>query len=98
MCHVKRNLPVKETELKRMKTTTISSFRLKMKDYIQSIFDDQEHLFVSGPKNKNIVILTEEEYDSLNETAYLLKSPANALRLMQSLKEFEEGKIIKSNL
>lgn len=44
------------------------------------------------------VVLTMSEYESLKETAYLLSTPANALRLMQGLKEAEQGKVVIKDL
>ena len=41
---------------------------------------------------ESVVIISQREYDSLKETAYLLSSPANARRLMQSVAELDAGK------
>ena len=47
---------------------------------------------------KAIVMMSIEDYESLNETAYLLRSPRNAQRLMESIDEFESGKGKERNL
>jgi antitoxin YefM len=39
-----------------------------------------------------------EDYESLKETAYLLRSPRNARRLLESIKELEEGKRIQKEI
>lgn len=77
-----------------MKTATITEFRSRAKEYLQELEDDRDILILSRPKQKEgFVVLTMSEYESLKETAYLLSTPANALRLMQSVKEVEEGKV-----
>jgi len=47
---------------------------------------------------KAIEMMSIEDYESLNETAYLLRSPRNAPRLMESIDEFESGKGKERNL
>jgi len=37
-------------------------------------------------------MISQEDYDSLTETAYLLRSPKNARRLLDSIGELEQGK------
>ncbi|XSC45123.1 type II toxin-antitoxin system Phd/YefM family antitoxin [Bradyrhizobium sp. RDT10] len=37
--------------------------------------------------------MAEDEYESLMETVHLLKSPANAVRLLRSIKDADEGKL-----
>jgi len=39
------------------------------------------------------VLISKEEYDALEETAHLLRSPANAARLMRSLADADDGRI-----
>ena len=39
------------------------------------------------------VLISQEEYDALEETAHLLRSPANAARLMRSLADAEAGNV-----
>jgi antitoxin YefM len=43
---------------------------------------------------KPVIMLSLEEYEQMDETAYLLSSPANAKRLYASLKEAENGDVI----
>ena len=45
--------------------------------------------------NKNLSIIIEEELD---ETEYLLKHPANKAFLISSIKQAEDGNVIKINL
>jgi antitoxin YefM len=68
-----------------MKTATITDFRTNMKERLQEIEDAQDILILSGPKKKDFVVLTLEQYNSMEETAHLLSTQANAQRLLESI-------------
>ncbi len=82
----------------KMKTATVSDFRQNLKEYLESIERDQDFLLLSGPKKKGFVVLTLEQFESMEETAHLLSSPANAARLAKSLKQAEQGKVVFKTL
>jgi antitoxin YefM len=81
-----------------MKTATVSDFRDNVKEYLDQVADNHEELIISRPKNKNIVILSLDDYESLKETTYLLSSSANAARLQEGLAQYKKGKVVKKNL
>ncbi len=43
-------------------------------------------------------MLSLEDYESLQETAYLLRSPANAKRLMDAIEDLNKGKVIQKSI
>ena len=53
--------------------------------------------YVAGQGNC-FVMMSLEEYESLEETAYLLKSPKNARRLLESIAELESGQGVEQEL
>jgi antitoxin YefM len=75
-----------------MKTATVSDFRAKMKERLDEIQEDQDILILSGPKKKDFVVLTLEAYNSMEETAHLLSSSANASRLLESVSQDKSGR------
>ena len=81
-----------------MTATTITDFREKLKEYLDRVLDNQEALIISRPKKSNVVVISQEEYESLRETAYLLSSPKNAVRLQEALQQWEQGKTVQKNL
>jgi antitoxin YefM len=83
-----------------MKTATITDFRSRMKEHLQEIEDDQDILILSGPKKRDFVILTLEQFNSMEETAHLLSTSTNAGRLMESIAQDKAGnvKVQKSEL
>jgi antitoxin YefM len=76
-----------------MKTTTITDFRQNMKKHLNQIRQDQDFLVLTGPKGKNFVLLTLEVFNSMEETAHLLSTPANTIRLMESLAQVKAGNV-----
>ena len=49
-------------------------------------------------RNESVVILSLEDYEALEETAYLLRSPKNTRRLIESITQLEEGKGIEREI
>lgn len=60
---------------------------------IKQANDDIETFEITSP-NGNVFMVPEAEYRSMRETAYLLRSPANARVLRRSIAEAEGGKVI----
>ena len=82
-----------------MKTASVTDFRKRMNEHLQNIEDDQDILILSRPKkNASFVVLTMTEYESLKETAHLLSTPANTMRLMKGMKEAKAGKALVRKL
>jgi len=77
-----------------MKTATVTEFRSKAKEYLDQIEQDNDILILSRPKNRSgFVVLSMSDYESLKETAHLLSTPANAIRLMKGIKQAQDGKV-----
>ena len=64
---------------------TYSRLRAELKSVLDEVCDNREPVYVSRRKGRDVVILSREDYESLDETAYLLRSPANARRLDEAL-------------
>lgn len=80
-----------------MKTATVTEFRARAKELLQEVEDDQDILILSRPKGQEgFVVLTMGHFESLEETAHLLSTPANAMRLMQGIAEAKAGNVAQS--
>ena len=55
------------------------------------VCDDHEPLIIIRHGQRSVVMLSLEDYAALEETAYLLRSPANAKRLMQAIDQLNSG-------
>jgi antitoxin YefM len=81
-----------------MNAINYSELRKNLKSTMDKIISDHEPLIITRRNGENVVMVSYEDYASIEETAYLLKSPENAKRLRESIKSYEEGKGKEKNL
>lgn len=72
-----------------MTSVTYTKARANLKHYCDAVCADSEPVIVERTRGEDVVIMSRQEYNSLQETAYLLQSPANAARLLSALEEKE---------
>lgn len=70
-----------------MQIATLTDFRKNMKDYFESVFNLRTPLFITRPKGKDMVVMSKDEYESMQETFHLMKSPKNAVRLISAIEK-----------
>lgn len=75
-----------------MKVTSTSDFRKDMKHYVDRVDQDQEPLIVTRSDNVSVVVIPLDTFNAYTETDYLLRSSANASRLVRSLEHARSGK------
>jgi antitoxin YefM len=71
--------------------TTYTALRGKLAGFLDRVTDDREVLLVRRRGARDVAIVPADELSSLMETAHLLRSPKNAERLLESLREMERG-------
>ena len=74
-----------------LKTMTYSESRARYAETLNSVVEDREEVIVTRAGHDPVVIVALDDYQSLRETAYLLRSPANARRLLASIDRLENG-------
>ena len=74
-----------------MKIINYTDLRLNLKKWMDSVTEDMEEIIVKRKDNKDLVLISLEEYNALNETNYLL-SGKNRDILLQSVKDIQENK------
>ncbi|AEV31235.1 type II toxin-antitoxin system Phd/YefM family antitoxin [Owenweeksia hongkongensis] len=74
-----------------MEVTNLTDFRRNMKSYFERVFNLRVPLFISRPKGEDMVLMSKSDYESMQETFYLLKSPKNADRLLAAIEEDKQG-------
>ena len=67
-----------------------SQLRQKLKTSLDRVCEERRPLHVERKNGEDVVIISREDYDSLEETSYLLSSPKNAQRLLESLVSKDE--------
>lgn len=75
-----------------MKTMSYTESRARYAEVLDSVVKDREEVVVTRAGHEPAVIVSLDDYESLKETAYLLRSPANARRLLASIDELEAGR------
>ena len=70
-----------------------SEMRKSLKNYLDQVCSEHTPLLVTRRKGENIMLLSEDDYRSLEETAYLSRSPRNLKRLLDAL-DRKEGKTL----
>ncbi len=74
-----------------MKAISYTAARSNLAKTMDSICDDHEAVVITRKNERSVVMLSLEDYESLEETAYLLRSPNNMKRLIESISEIEKG-------
>ena len=85
------------TDLK-MKAISYTAARSNLAKTMESICNDHEPVIITRKNERSVVMLSLEDYEELEETAYLLRSPKNMKRLIESISELEDGKGLPKEL
>jgi len=75
-----------------------TEFRQRLAKYMDEVWDNRAPLHVTRQNARPVVVLSEDEYESMAETLHLLQSPANAERLRRALQEAEAGRLAEHAL
>ncbi len=75
-----------------MEHITIGEFEKKLRNVFVRVADDQEPISVVMDEGREVILVDGDEYRSVMETFHLLRSPANAERLIQGIRQHKEGK------
>lgn len=75
-----------------MNAITYSAARAKLADTMDRVCDDHEPIIITRNSEQAVVMMSLEDFKALEETSYLLRSPANAQRLLKSIAALESGK------
>jgi antitoxin YefM len=78
-----------------MRAVTYAKAKKNLKSLIREVCENSEPtIIVSNENDEQAVLVSLEDYQSMEETSYLLRSPANRAHLKESLKEVREGKLV----
>jgi antitoxin YefM len=81
-----------------MKAITYTEARETLAETIRRVCQDHDPIIITRKREDSVVMIALDDFESLTETAYLLRSPRNTRRLLDSIKELEEGKGIERAL
>ncbi|MBA3029314.1 MAG: YoeB-YefM toxin-antitoxin system antitoxin YefM [Desulfobacteraceae bacterium] len=75
-----------------MKAISYTAARQNLAKTMDQVCQDHAPIIITRKTNDSVVIMSLEDYASLQETAYLLRSPKNTRRLIESIAQLENGK------
>jgi len=75
-----------------MDAITYTASRENLAEIMGKVCRDHAPVIVTRKTGGSVVIMSLEDYEALEETAYLLRSPKNTRRLMESIAQLEKGK------
>ena len=75
-----------------MYAITYTHARANLAGTMDRVCNDHEPVIITRNGDQSVVILSLEDFQALEETAYLLRSPANAKRLFKSIEQLEAGR------
>lgn len=75
-----------------MDAITYTTARQNLAKTMEKVCQDHSPVIITRKKNDSVVIMSLEDYTALEETAFLLRSPKNTRRLIESIVQLGEGK------
>lgn len=81
-----------------MKAANYTEFRKDLKQYLDSVEENNETLIIKRSTGKGAVLISLDEYNSIMETLHLLSSRKNAERLFESIEQMGSGRIVSGDL
>ena len=75
-----------------MDAITYTAARANLAKTMDRVCNDHEALIITRNGEQSVVMLSLDDFKSLEETAYLLRSPTNAKRLLAAVEALEAGK------
>ncbi len=81
-----------------MRSITYTAARENLAATIDRVCEDNAPVVITRNRDQAVVMLSLAEYESLEETAHLLRSPENAKRLLRSIEALERGEGVRKKL
>jgi len=81
-----------------MDTISYTAARANLAKTMEKVCDDHNPVIITRKRESPVVMISLEDFQAMEETAYLLRSPANARHLLESIAELEEEKGIEYEL
>ncbi len=75
-----------------MNAITYTAARENLASTMDKVCEDHDPVVITRNRDQAVVMMSLEDYESLQETAYLLRVPANARRLLESVADLNAGK------
>ena len=81
-----------------MPHVSYSDLRANLAGFMDQVCNTRDALLVTRQGARSVIMISEEDYEGLMETVHLLRSPANAARLLESIEQANRGELIEQDL
>ena len=81
-----------------MTAISYTAARENLAAMMDKVCEDHAPVIITRKRDQSVIMLSLEDFEALEETSYLLRSPANAKRLLESIEALESGKGIPHNI
>lgn len=75
-----------------MEALSYSTVRENLAETMERVCDNHEPVIITRKKSRSVVMMSLDDYNAIEETGYLLRSPVNAQNLRESIEQYERGK------
>ncbi len=75
-----------------MNAISYTAARENLASTMDRVCSDHTPVIITRNRDQSVVMLSLEDFEALEETAYLMRSPANAKRLLEAIHALESGK------
>jgi antitoxin YefM len=81
-----------------MEAATYTQIRNNFASVMNKVCDDHNPIIITRQNARPVVMISLEDYNAIEETLYLIRSPRNAARLSKALQDLENRKFSSKNL
>ena len=81
-----------------MQAVLYSQARNNLRDIINKVCNNFEQFIITTKEKQSVVLISQDEYNSMKETIYLLSSKNNRDRLTSAVEQIENSKFIKKEI
>lgn len=81
-----------------MQVVTFTEARNNLKSILDRVVTDADYTVITRRDAEDTVVMSLESFNSLLETVYLLRSPANAAHLARSIEQYQNGQVTEREL
>ena len=81
-----------------MLATNFSNMRENFKSYCDKVVDDCETVIVTRKDDKNVVLMSLDQYNNIMENLEILKNPEYFMKLYESIKQIEKGQTVSKTM
>jgi antitoxin YefM len=81
-----------------MRSVSYTELRQNLEKHLDAVCESRAPLVVARQNGEPVVVISLAEYEASEETLHLMRDPANAERLLRSIREAEAGQLVEHDI